>query len=129
MMKNKEGILNAVMSVSLVLMLVVAFLPLVKIHWIYAPFVFAFGAAGTLIARIFEVYKGSNIRIKRLFRMGKVSAMCYCVSAFMMFYEGSNPQDWLAFLTAGAVLQLYVNYMIPYAQKKEKEETAKSEKK
>ena len=128
-MKNKEGILYVVMSLSLILMLVIAFLPLVKIHWTYAPFVFAFSAAGTLIARIFEVYKGSSLRIKRLYRMGKVSAMCYCVSAFMMFYDGANPQDWLGFLTAGAVLQLYVNFMIPHAQKKEKEEAAKAEKK
>lgn len=128
-MKNKEGILSVVMSVSLILMLVVAFLPLVKIHWFYAPFVFAFGAAGTLIARIFEVYKGSSIRIKRLYRMGKVSAMCYCVSAFLMFYKSAGPQDWLAFLTAGAVLQLYVNFMVPHAEKKEREEAAKAPKK
>ncbi|MDD2961896.1 MAG: hypothetical protein PHR45_07450 [Muribaculaceae bacterium] len=121
MKKNKEQTLNIIMSLSLLIMLIMAMLPIVKIHWDIAPYIFAVGAAGAMVVRIFEVYKGKNLRLRRLNRIGKVSAMCYVLSAFFMFYEQAQPTDWLGFLTAGAVLQVYISFMTASEEKKEAE--------
>ena len=43
--------------------------------------------------------------------------MCYVVAAGLMFYQPSA-RDWLAFLTVGAVLQVYSTFMIMHEEKK-----------
>ena len=41
-----------------------------------------------------------------------------------MFYA-DTVSDWLAFLTAGAVLQLYTSFMLPRAERQEREANKK----
>ena len=45
------------------------------------------------------------------------SALFQCAAAFFMFYS-IDPRDWLVFVLAGAVLQLYVSIMVPVAIRK-----------
>ena len=115
--KNNPKLIDYCLSISLLAILVAAALPLLMVKWPYTPYLFAVGAAGALVARIFETYKGESLRIRRLYRMGKVSAMCYVVAAGLMFYQPSA-RDWLAFLTVGAVLQVYSTFMIMHEEKK-----------
>ena len=119
-MQKKEEILNIILSVSMIIIAVAAILPLLKIQWEGLPYIFAVGAVGTFVVRLLSKYKGDNLRIKRLFRIEMVSSLCYMLSAFFMFYPYSEQTDWLAFLTAGAVLQVYASFMIPYLEKKQK---------
>lgn len=120
-MQKKEEILNIVLSVSMIIIATVAILPLLKIQWTGLPYLFAVGAVGTFVVRLLSPqYKGDSLRIKRLFRLETVSSICYMLSAFFMFYPYSEQTDWLAFLTAGAVLQVYASFMISYLEKKQR---------
>lgn len=119
-MHKKEEILNIVLSVSMIIIATAAILPLLRVQWTGLPYLFAAGAAGTFVVRLLSKYKGDNLRIKRLFRIEMVSSLCYMLSAFFMFYPYSQQTDWLAFLTAGAVLQVYTSFMIAHLEKKQK---------
>lgn len=119
-MDKKSFYINIALSVSLILIFVAALLPILRIHWVGTSYMYAVGAAGTIIARILDRYKGNSVRVRRLHRMEIVSALCYGVSAFLLFWAETET-DWLAFLTVGAVLQVYTSFMIPYAEKQEKQ--------
>lgn len=76
-------------------------------------YVYGAGAIMLLIGRLFTSYKGSHIRLKRLYRIEGWSAIFFCVAVFFMFYEGAGNRDWLAFTLAGGVIQIYTSIMIP----------------
>ncbi|MEG0252459.1 MAG: hypothetical protein RSA66_02010 [Muribaculaceae bacterium] len=119
-MNRKERILNIIHIIAMLIIACAAILPLLQIQWPPLRYVFAVGAIGTLVVRMMMRYKGDNIRLKRLNRMEMVSSLCYMLSAFFMFYPGSKLTDWLAFLTAGAVLQVYSSFMISRVESKER---------
>ncbi|MCH4156487.1 MAG: hypothetical protein LKF31_09310 [Muribaculaceae bacterium] len=124
-MGKRENILELAMSVALLVIAITALLPLLKVQWTPLRYIFAAGAAATFIIRTLEHYEGKNLRVKRLHRIEKISALCYCVSAFFMFYPQASNTDWLGFLTGGAVLQVYTSFMIQYAENKELREKDK----
>lgn len=116
--QQRARIIDYCVSLCLIILLVTAFLPLIHIQWAGARYLFAFGAVGALAARLFEhPSSDATLRVRRLYRMAKVSALCYVISAFFMFYPYAKAQDWLAFLTAGAVLQVYVSIMLARLEK------------
>ena len=123
-MDKRNQILGILLSVSLLLILVAAVFPIMQVRWVGSKYLFAVGAAGALVCRILEKHPKSGLRVRRLHRMEVVSALCYCLSAFFMFYA-DTVSDWLAFLTAGAVLQLYTAFMLPRAERQELEANKK----
>lgn len=124
-MRNKKQIAATLLSLGMIILLAMAVLPLVEINEPWLRYVYACGAALTLIARMMDRYNGKNIGIRRLYRIQSVSALCYCISAALLFFAESE-QDWLAFLTSGAVLQIYTSFRI---QHEESKEASKNEKK
>lgn len=118
---NKTTISNLLVIVGLLIMLVMAILPLLNINLMWMRWAFAAGAAIVLVARIVGAsYNGPVLRIKRLHRLLILSAILYCGSAATMFYSpGTN--DWIAFLLAGLVMQVYASWMIDYENKKQQE--------
>jgi hypothetical protein len=81
---------------------------------------FAVGAVIVLVARVMGINKGASLRVRRLHLMLAVSALLYCVSALMMFLSrGTN--DWIAFLLAGLVMQIYSTWMIDRETQKTEE--------
>ena len=115
--EKKTQIANLLVILGLLIMLVMAALPLLNINLIWMRWAFAAGAAIVLVARIIGVYNGPVMRIKRLHHLLIVSALLYCASALMMFYSrGTN--DWIAFLLAGLIMQIYASWMIDYENKK-----------
>lgn len=84
-------------------------------------YVFSAGAVLHLIGRIALPYRGPYLRVKRLSRILVWSGLFYCAGAFFMFYT-TNPQDWLAFVLAGAVIQCYVSIVMPRAIRKSEQE-------
>ena len=99
-------------------------LQLLLVKWAGFNYVFAAGAVATLVVRIMDNYTGTNLRIKRLYRIATVSAICYCVSAYlkfsaeMHFFPYATGYDWLGFLMAGAALQVYSALVIDYVERK-----------
>ena len=108
------------LSVAMLLLVGTAILPLLNIYWEGSKWIFAFGAVLALAERLTERYRGDNLRVRRLYTMGKVSAVLYCVSAYLLINSSTgNPSDWLAFLMAGAVMQIYCMFVYDYEKKKE----------
>ena len=50
-------------------------------------YVYGGGAVILLIGRIFTTYKGTNLRLKRLYRIEAWASIFFCVATFFMFYE------------------------------------------
>lgn len=128
--KEKQAVAqNITLSVAMLLLLVTAAIPmfatglsltsLKMCKWLYA-----LAAVLALAVRLTERYEGDNLRIRRLYRMAKVSAMLYVVSAFFVVYPlvsdaaAYDNRDWIAFLMAGAVMQIYVTFAVEHEQKK-----------
>lgn len=117
---EKNKLYSNLLAVAMLLILVAAVLPIAQIRWEGSRYMLAVGAVVSLVLRLLMKYPKTTPRIARLHRMEKVSAMCYCVSAFFLFYPGAGPSDWLGFLCAGAALQLYATFTIDYLEKRDK---------
>ena len=98
-------------ALGLLLIMVMALLPLLDVNYEWMRWAYAVGAAMVLLARLLLQYKGRNLRVRRLYRINQASAVLYCVSAAMLFWC-KDTTNWVAFLMAGAVLQIYATYMI-----------------
>lgn len=116
--ENKKTIQSLMLAIGLLVMLIMAVLPIAGIHWTAMRYTYAFGAVLTLAARMVEKYDGKSLRIKRLYRIAKVSAALYCASAALLFYPQAGSTDWIAFLMAGAVLQIYATVAVERELKK-----------
>lgn len=81
-------------------------------------YIYTAGAVILLISRLFSPYKGTDSRVKRLYRIEAWSSVFFCVGAFFLFYEPYTARDWLAFTLAGGAIQIYSSIMIPRAIRK-----------
>ena len=115
---NRLNSVSGIMLViGLLIMAIMALLPLLNINHMWMRWAFAAGALMVLVGRIIGIYKGPSLRVKRLHRILISSAILYCASALMMFISrGTN--DWIAFLLAGLVMQMYASWMIEREEKK-----------
>ena len=117
---KRTNISSVLVLIGLLVMAVMALMPLLNLNREWMRWVFAAGAVIVLAARVMGVYNGPSLRIKRLHRILIFSGVLYCGSALMMFFSrGTN--DWIGFLLAGVIVQLYASWMID-------RESAKTEK-
>ena len=121
MTKNNRTKLSGVLVlIGLLVMAVMAVMPLLNLNREWMRWAFAVGAFIVLVARLMDLYDGPSLRIKRLHHILVTSGILYCISALMMFISrGTN--DWIGFLLAGVVVQIYASWMID-------RESAKTEK-
>lgn len=108
------------LSAAMTIMAVTAALPLLNIYWEGLKWIFAFGAVLALAERLTERYCGKNLRVRRLYMMGKISALLYCVAAYLLIAAPTGKTtDWLAFLMAGVAMQVYCSLVYDHEMKKE----------
>ena len=112
------------LAVAMLMRLVAAVCPLLGImkeEMMLMRYVYAAGAALAFVVRATQVYEGKNFRVKRLHGLERMSALLYCVSAYLLFNYGNEwgGTDWIAFLLAGAIVQTYASYMIDREEKKD----------
>lgn len=111
---------NVLVAIGLLDMAVMAVMPLFNLFdashgWM--RWAFAGGAVTVLAGRILATARGASLRVRRLHRILISSAILYCASALMMFLSrGTN--DWVAFLLAGLIMQVYASWMLGYENKK-----------
>lgn len=117
-MNNRQKIANILLPIGIMTLIIIAVMPLIGFTHPWLKYIYSAGAALTLIARFIDNYQGKNLAIKRLYRIQTMSAICFCISAGLLFYSGSE-KDWLAFLTSGAALQIYTLFRIQNEEKKE----------
>ena len=117
---NRITLSNILVIVGLLIMAVMAVMPLLVNHNINMETMrwgFTAGAFIVLVGRLTGFYRGSSLRIKHLHGILIFSALLYCASASMMFiFQGTN--NWIAFLMAGLVVQMYASWMIDRETKK-----------
>lgn len=117
---NRNGFSGILVMLGLLIMLVMALLPLLNINHEWMRWTFAVGALAVLVGRIVGLYHGPSLRVRRLHRLLITSGLLYCASAVMMFVSrGTN--DWIAFLLAGLVMQIYATWMIDRETEKNEE--------
>ena len=120
------AVLNLSLSVAMLALLVAAFLPLININAPWLRIVYCVGAVATVVVRLLQRLEyrrnpDTPTRVRRLQHIEFWSAIAYLASAYFMIDDPYRPGNWLAFLLAGAALQLFTSFMIPYADKKEQE--------
>lgn len=132
MNKNtKQTIGNILLCVSMTILMAAAAIPLFIMP---APswqrYCLAAGALGVLVAQILIPCPSKEFRIRRLSRMNVWSGIVYCVGAYCLFSSNIDMQrSWVAFLLAGAVLQIYATFMLSkLINRKSGENDEKSEK-
>lgn len=116
-MNNRNTISNVLLAVGLLIMVVMALMPLLELNQQWMRWVFAAGAVMVLVARLLTYYRGPSVRIKRLHRILVTSGLLYCASAASMFFS-RNTTDWIAFLMAGVVVQIYASWRLDHEEKK-----------
>lgn len=118
--EKRNSISGILLIIGLLIMAVMAVMPLFNINpqWMkWMRWIYAGGAVMVLVARVVGAYNGPSLRIKRLHRILISSGILYCASALMMFISnGTN--DWIGFLLAGVMVQMYASWMIEHEEKK-----------
>ncbi|MDL2255014.1 hypothetical protein LJC44_00245 [Parabacteroides sp. OttesenSCG-928-G06] len=77
------------------------------IHWTYAPYLFAFGAAGLTLSYMTLPVKDMDIRHKRLHNFNIFAGLLTIVASGFMF---SDRKEWVICLFIAAILQTYVAF-------------------
>lgn len=120
---KRTNIANILVIVGLIMMIVMAVTPLLvnnRFNMEWMRWIFIAGALIVLVGRLIDIYRGPSLRLKRLHVILVFSALLYCASGSMMFiFQGTN--NWIAFLLAGVVVQLYASWMIDREQSKNKQ--------
>jgi TRAP-type uncharacterized transport system fused permease subunit len=75
-------------------------------RWHYAPYIYAFGAAGVAFSFMTAQYQGLNFRERRLHRINVIASVMVIVSSFFMFRSHTG---WVVFLLIAALLMLYTS--------------------
>ena len=81
-------------------------------HWIYAPYIFAFGAAGITVCFMTVPVKNLGFRRRRLHRINVMAGVSIVASSVLMFKER---MEWVVFLLIAALLILYTSSVNPRA--------------
>ena len=126
--KQRKTIANTVLAVGMLVLLAGAVMPFITNDLRTSRWVLAAGALSILVARFLEpvIDKSESLRLNRLQRLDKVTAMVFCISAaclFVGFFVDPIEyreiiQSWVPVLMAGAVLQLYCTFMTEVERKK-----------
>lgn len=82
--------------------------------WIYAPHVFAIGAAGITVCFMTAPYKELGFRRRRLHRINVLAGLSTVASSVFMFHR---KMEWVVFLLIAALLILYTSFVSPRADR------------
>lgn len=129
-----EKNLDILLSLALLMLFVPALLPLFDMEGEWMIYVYTAGAILAVLSRVLQraAYrkdKSIPLRVRRLKHIEFWSSMCYLVSAYFRVSDPYyyHPENWIAFLLAGAALQVYTSFMIPYQLKKAGREDNKNQ--
>lgn len=102
--------------VGMLILAVMALLPLVGVQSaLWMRVTYAGGAALVLVARLVApgAPEGASLRVRRLHRLLVAAAVLFVTSAVLLFVPTmASGRDSLAFLMAGAIMQVYASTML-----------------
>lgn len=125
---KRNKVSSILLAISMVLILAGAVLPFFHLKLDTSRWILAAGAAMALIARFLEpvISQHESLRLSRLQRMDKVTAVIFCISASCLFFK-EKPEiytAWVPLLMAAAVLQIYTTLMTERELKKTAKDNA-----
>lgn len=112
MSKSFRTILFSVSAISLLIGAV-----LYITSWLFAPYLFAFGAAGLTLIYATEPNKETDLRKRRLQRFNLIAGVLMIAASGLMF---NDRNEWMLCLTIAAILQLYAAFVYPKDDKEKK---------
>ena len=77
-------------------------------HWMYAPWLFAIGAAGVTVSYLTAPIDGLDLRHRRLHRLNMLAGVAMIAASVFMF---RGRMEWVAFLLIAALIQLYTSFV------------------
>lgn len=111
--ETRSKIGNVLLCVGMTVLLAGTLIPFFNHDWPWGKWVFVVGALCTLVAQIMIPSPSSEVRARRLSHINVWSAVAYCIAAYCPFsHDFSMQRSWVAFLLAGAVLQIYATIML-----------------
>ena len=118
---------NMLLCLGMLVLMASALMPIIGMKWEWLRYSYAAGAALTFVAQVMMPNTGDTLRERRFARINVWSAVLYCVSAACLFIHDSAMQkSWVAFLLAGAVIQIYATLMLSKLQSKDNKDTVKN---
>lgn len=78
--------------------------------WMFAPYLFALGAAGIAVCHLTLQVKDMSVRRRRLQRYNVFASLLMIFASGLMF---SQRPEWIIFLSIAAILQLYTAFVTP----------------
>ncbi len=128
--KTKQRTGNIVLCISMTILMAAAAVPVfITPLPVWQRYMLAAGAAGTLVAQFFIPCPSDDLRTRRLSRMNVWAGIVYCVAAYCLFSSSPDMQrSWVAFMLAGAVLQIYATLMLSKLTNKKSEKEQKKAK-
>jgi hypothetical protein len=75
----------------------------------FAPWLFAFGAAGIAVCHLTAPVKHLSFRLRRLQTFNVIAGLLMVVSSVFMF---KRQNEWILCLTIAAILQLYTVFIV-----------------
>ena len=100
-----QRVRNLVFICSATLVLAGAMLFITR--WLYAPYLFAIGAAGVTVCFLTEPYHQLDLRRRRLHRINIFAGISLIASSVFMF---RGKMEWVVFLLISALLILYTSF-------------------
>lgn len=119
--QEKQELMSLLGTLGLLAILVAMSIPLYNGPFFtgtWHQYIFAAGALTMLLAQLFSPYKGSDPKLKRLFRLQTWAVLFFCAAAVLIFIKGTAMQDWIALTLAGAVVRVYTSWAIVARKKK-----------
>ena len=107
-----QQVRNYLFMFSAVLVLTGAVLYIIR--WVYAPYLFAVGAAGVTFCFLTAPYQDLDFRLRRLHRINIMAGISLIVSSIFMFRQRN---EWVVFLLISSLLILYTSFTTPRSEK------------
>ena len=82
-------------------------------YWLYASYIFAFGAAGITVSYMTTPYQHLSVRFRRLHRINVLAGISLVVSSIFMF---RLQMEWVVFLLISSLLILYTSFIGPRSE-------------
>lgn len=79
-------------------------------HWVFAPYLFAVGAAGLAVSYLTLPTKDMDFRTRRLHTFNVIAGILMVLASGLMF---ADRKEWVLCLTIAALLQLYSAFVTP----------------
>jgi len=110
---------NSLFIVASTVLLISATLYITEDQLIFKIICYTYAISGALIAIIYlsNLYKGDNLRLKRLNIQQVIAALLLPVSSYFMF---NRQNEWFMLLLISAFLQIYIVVVRNIEEKKEK---------